>query len=165
MKNYAAIINNMINDWNNLTEDEQANWFCGDGVYGFIDQETEKYGIELDEYQYAELASKLIGEDQYHKDCIERIKHDPVSLLIANYIFDQLTTDIHTWEQFANTENHNVLQHCTYYITDANIPTDSKVIDFKAIVEYVHELLDNWDEHWFERRWLYDFDDSKIGLM
>lgn len=102
MKNYAAIINNMINDWNNLTEDEQATWFCGDGVYGFIDQETEKYGIELDEYQYTEIASKLLHDDQYHKDCIERIKHEPASLLVAKNIVTKLTKEQGNYEQFRN---------------------------------------------------------------
>ena len=63
MNNYTAIINNIINDWDNLTGDEQANWFCGDGVYGFIEQEAERYGIELTEHQYTNIADKLIGED------------------------------------------------------------------------------------------------------
>ena len=141
MNNYAAIVNNMINDWNNLTEDEQANWFCGDGVYGFIDQETEKYGIELDEYQYTEIASKLLHDDQYHKDCMERIKHEPASLLIAKNIVTKLTKEQGNYEQFRDEFNEDVVAYCQQYIDENNLTG----VDEDAITEYVYDALDHWD--------------------
>lgn len=141
MNNYAAIINNMINDWNNLTEDEQANWFCGDGVYGFIDQETEKYGIELDEYQYTEIASKLLHDDQYHKDCMERIKHEPASLLVAKNIVTKLTKEQGNYEQFRDEFNEDVVAYCQQYIDENNLTG----VDEDAITEYVYDALDHWD--------------------
>lgn len=141
MKNYATIINNIINDWNNLTDDEQATWFCGDGVYGFIEQETEKYGIELDEYQYTELASKLLHDDQYHKDCIERIKHEPASLLVAKNIVTKLTKEQGNYEQFRNEFNEDVVAYCQQYIDENNLTG----VDEDAITEYVYDALDRWD--------------------
>ena len=141
MKNYATIINNIINDWNNLTDDEQANWFYGDGVYGFIDQETEKYNIKLNEHQYTNIADKLIGEDQYHKDCIERIKHEPASLLIAKNIATKLTTEPGTYEQFQAEFYGDVNAYCQQFIKDNNL----EGVDVNAITEYVYDKLDEWD--------------------
>lgn len=143
----ADTITDIVNDWRDLTDDEQANWFCGDGIYGFIEQETEKYGIELDEYQYTELASKLIGEDQYHKDCIERIKHEPASLLIAKNIATKLTTEPETWEQLVKNFDHDVVAFCQQFI-DSNELVN---VDEDAIVEYVYDFLDKWDKQWFIR--------------
>ncbi|MBR4889706.1 MAG: hypothetical protein IKU15_00120 [Clostridia bacterium] len=50
----------MAKDWQCLTDEERENWYCGDGVYGFIEQYDELMEVYTAYYELYEIT-----EDQY----------------------------------------------------------------------------------------------------
>lgn len=132
---------NIVNDWNNLTDDEHMNWFYGDGVYGFIKHEMQKYNIKLDGYQITTLACHLTRENEYHKDCVERIKYSPASLLVAKNIVTKLTKEPGTYEQFQAEFYGDINAYCQQFIKNNNL----EGVNVDAITEYVYDKLDEWD--------------------